>query len=702
MKRLSLINLEAFPSVERLAAVSPQFDNCDGNSEYGCSRKCPKLQAAQVRDDSQMDNRSRSAGVNAPEGITQSLREIIMNKLTAGGIAVIFVFIFTATAYAQPTSLDAAGRLKTELEPKIAVEINQKRLPGFAIGVVKDGKLIYERGFGVARLGGTTSITPQSLFHMASVTKTFVATAIMQLAEAGKIDLDAPLVRYLPYFRLDDERYRAVTIRQMLSHTSGIPDTVNYNWDKPEYDAGALERFVRSLAGEKLVLAPGEKFAYSNSAYEVLGDVIAKVSGESFEDYVQHQILTPLGMKSSTLLLREASPQLLTSPHVMDGGKIVVSKIFPYNRAHAPSSTLYSSIEDMSLWAIANLNRGELNGHRILKRETIDAMWRPVTDAFNLKEGISWFTAEQQGHRLVLHSGGDVGFESLVMLAPDDGVAVVTMTNFASPDRNYLEDFTSGAMRIVLGLKEQVTKTAQTPAVTTAQLNPDEARKKTDEILAAYVTALGGREALEKITSRTAKGSFEVSGIAISGPVEMFAKAPNKRLIVLRMPGNEIFKDGFDGAVGWELNPDDGLTLKTGLDEGSAMRDGDFYQALKLRSQYPNLIFKGNAKISIGKDTAGKAVEHDAFVLEAPRAGSPRRFYFDSQTGLLLRTEEWNANGKMTEAVEYDDYRALDGVKVPFLTYQIEDVKFTIKFSEVKHNVPIDDAVFVKPIAAKP
>jgi len=170
----------------------------------------------------------------------------------------------------------------------------------------------------------------------------------------------------------------------------------------------------------------------------------------------------------------------------------------------------------------------------------------------------------------------------------------------------------------------------------------------------------------------------------------------------LRMPGNEIFKDGFDGVVGWELNPDDGLTLKTGLDEGSAMRDGDLYQPLKLRLQYPNLTFKGSAKISIGKDTAGKPVEHDTLVLEAPRSGSPRRFYFDAHTGLLLRTEEWNANGKMTEAVEYDDYRTLDGVKVPFLTYQIEDVTFTIKFSEVKHNVPIDDAVFARPAAAKP
>src|SRR5256885_971333 len=304
-----------------------------------------------------------------------------------------------------PSADDAVARLAAELEPKIKEEIQQGHLPGFAIGVVKNGKLIYAKGFGVAQLGATTPITSKSLFHMASVTKTFVATSVMQLIEKRKIDLDAPVIRYLPYFKLNDERYRTITIRQMLSHTSGIPDTVTYNWDKPEYDAGALERFVRSIADQKLVFAPGEKFAYSNTAYEMLGDVIAKVSGESFEDYVQHNILTPVGMKDSTLLVREANPQLLTSPHVIENNKVAVSKIFPYNRAHSPSSTLYSSIEDMSRWAMANLNHGELDGQRILKSETIDSMWQTDAEAFRMKEGSNLIRTVKQGPRAVLQSG---------------------------------------------------------------------------------------------------------------------------------------------------------------------------------------------------------------------------------------------------------------------------------------------------------
>src|SRR5215813_5501082 len=338
----------------------------------------------------------------------------------------------TVSATSKP---DQISRLQTELEPKIKDVIQKGQLPGFAIGVVKDGKLIYAKGFGVAKLGTNSPVTSRSLFHMASVTKTFVATGVMQLVEQGKIDLDAPVTKYLPYFKMDDERYRDIRIRQMLSHTSGIPDTTNYHWDKPEYDDGALERFVRSLTNQRLVFTPGERFAYSNTAYEILGDVIAKVSGESFEDYVQHHILTPLGMKDSTLLVRQANQQLLTTPHIEEHSKVVVSKIFPYNRAHAPSSTLYSNIEDMSRWALANLNHGELEGQRILKRETAESMWQPVVNAFNMKEGISWFTTVLQGHRLVMHDGGDVGFESRLMLAPDDSVAVIAMANYAPTDK---------------------------------------------------------------------------------------------------------------------------------------------------------------------------------------------------------------------------------------------------------------------------
>jgi CubicO group peptidase (beta-lactamase class C family) len=591
---------------------------------------------------------------------------------------------------AQTSSTDVT-LLQAELEPKIAEVIKSGRLPGFAIGVVKNGKLIYAKGFGVAKLGASTPVTSRSLFHMASVTKTFVATAVMQLVEQGKIDLDSPITKYLPYFKMDDERYRDIKVRQMLSHTSGIPDTTNYHWDQPEYDDKALERFVRSTANQKLIFAPGEKFAYSNTAYEILGDLIAKVSGETFEDYVQHHILTPLGMKDSTLLVRQANASLLTSPHVEEGGQLVVSKVFPYNRAHAPSSTLYSNIDDMSRWAIANLNHGEFEGRRILKRETAELMWQPVVSASNMKEGISWFTKDLQGHRLVMHDGGDIGFQSRLLLAPDDSVAVIAMANYAAGDKDNLQ-FATDALKIMLDLKPAAPATANTtaPAVT------EESKQTADEVLASYVKGLGGRTALEKINSRIAKGTFEVLGIALSGPAELFAKAPNKMLTILTVPGQTTLKEGFDGAVGWQEDPD-GVVDKAGLELGSAIRDADFYQPLKLRTQYPNLFFKGLVKVALYKANGERGSERELSALQAPRNNSPRVFYFDPTNGLLLRVEERNAANQITSATEFEDYREIDGLKIPFVIHHIEDVHFLIKIVEVKQNVSIDDAIFVKP-----
>ncbi|HKS39326.1 MAG TPA: serine hydrolase [Blastocatellia bacterium] len=352
-----------------------------------------------------------------------------------------------------PIQLQAQGtndRFKEQLEPLIEQALKQANVPGFAIAVVQNQKVVYAAGFGVKNLKNKNEkITPQSLFHMASITKPFVATSIIQLWEKGKIDLDAPLVKYLPYFRMKDERYKTITIRQMLSHVSGMPDVEDYEWDKPQYDDGALERYVRSLTNLSLIAEPGTMFRYSNMAYEILGDVIAKVSGESFEDYVKHHILEPLGMKSSTLLVKQADQKLLTSPHVLDESyEPSVSRVFPYNRMHSPSSTLYSNVLDMARWAIANMNRGELDGKRILKAPTYDFMWKPAGDKWQ-NIGISWFLGARKENRTIGHSGGDTGFRSNLLMIPDKGVAVVMMSNYDGPLP--LGSITNAALDVALG-----------------------------------------------------------------------------------------------------------------------------------------------------------------------------------------------------------------------------------------------------------
>ncbi len=341
--------------------------------------------------------------------------------------AFVLILVAAVAVHAQPPS----DRYKQRLEPALRQIVEEQGLPGLALGVIEDGRLVYASGFGVMKLGEPQPITPETLFHMASITKPFVATSVMQLWEQGKVDLDAPVTRYLPYFRLHDDRYKLITVRQMLTHTSGMPDVEDYRWDHPEYDDGSLERYVRSLTDKNLRWNPGTKFAYSNMAFEVLGDLVAKVSGVSFEDYVDVHILKPLGMHSSTLLIKQADPHKLAAGHrKASNGTVVVVEHYPYNRAHTPSSDLHSNVEDMARWAMANMNRGELDGKRILKASTYDVMWKPASaGSAPAPVGISWFVGEINGQKAISHNGGDDGFLTRLVMFPDKKLAFVYMTN---------------------------------------------------------------------------------------------------------------------------------------------------------------------------------------------------------------------------------------------------------------------------------
>lgn len=375
---------------------------------------------------------------------------------------VMICVLLGALAAPQVGAQASPDRYRDQLQPQIERVIAQEHIPGLAIAIVESNRVVYAHGFGMMALNRTgDAVSPRTLFHLASVTKPFVATAIMKLVEQGAIDLDSPVVKYLPYFRLADERYATITVRQMVTHSSGMPDVEDYEWDKPQYDDGALERYVRSLGKQKLLFAPGSRFGYSNMAYDVLGDLIAKVSGKSFEAYVQQRILTPLGMTGSTLLIKEADPRNLASGHEMNpGGEVVVSKVAPYNRIHSPSSNLLSSVNDMARWAMANLNRGELDGKRILKDSSYTLMWTPAfVDAtrtnwrYKRGDGISWALGDYQGHPVVSHAGGDTGFVADLVIMPDKGIAVVWMMNADWLRRVTL---TNTALDIALGLKPQL------------------------------------------------------------------------------------------------------------------------------------------------------------------------------------------------------------------------------------------------------
>jgi CubicO group peptidase (beta-lactamase class C family) len=309
-------------------------------------------------------------------------------------------------------------------------------IPGLSVGIVDGDKIIYTRSFGVQSLETQVPVTSESIFCLQSIAKCFVSSAVMQLMERGKIQLDAPLVQYLPYFKLDDERYPQITIRQILSHTSGLPDMDEFDYNDlvshPEVDDGAAERYVRGLSSMKLVHAPGEEFLYSNIGYNVLGDLISKISGQTFEEYMKVNVLSPIEMTDSTFLLADVDRQRVAVPHLRTPG-MIVNPTYPYHRGDAPASFLHSTVVDMCHWAITCIKRGIYQGQRILTPASYDMTWTPAAKRGNppLKEdmGLGWNLGHFDGVQTVSHGGGGFGLTCQLVLLPEKDRAAIILCN---------------------------------------------------------------------------------------------------------------------------------------------------------------------------------------------------------------------------------------------------------------------------------
>lgn len=306
-------------------------------------------------------------------------------------------------------------------------------IPGLSIAVISENKVVFSKGYGVGSVNTGKKVTPETLFSAASVTKLFVGTAVAQLAEQKRINLNDPVRKHLPYFKLKDDRYTSITILQLLSHTSGLPDIeageLYSSWENPEYDDGALERYVRSLQNTTLAARPGESYSYSNMAYDVLGDLISKVSGMPFEQYIKQNLLDPLEMEKSTILFKNVDKNLLATPHLMDEKfEYKESALIPYSRRHPACGTLFSNIRELSHWAIANLNRGLFKGKRILEASSYEMMWRPAVREDN-PVGISWLIENFGPYKMFSHGGGDPGYRTEFYIIPDKAVGVVVMAN---------------------------------------------------------------------------------------------------------------------------------------------------------------------------------------------------------------------------------------------------------------------------------
>ena len=369
------------------------------------------------------------------------------------------IILIVLVFYSLPVlSQDMDQLFIQDVENFIEKIMSTYEIPGVAIGVIKNGQIYYTRGFGVKNIETKEPVSESTIFHMASVSKPFVATAIMQWQKPEKLSSDNPVVYYLPYFKINDPRYMAITVKQMLTHTSGMPDVLDYEWGQPEEPAGALTRYTKSLTNEQSIAAPGEKWQYSNMAYDVLGNLIEQVSGLSFEEYISQNMLDPLDMKQSSFLIDESLRHLYTDGHIRQLS-IEVSRPYPYNPKHAPSSTLHSNAVNMCHWAIADyINRGQYENRHILDASAYNLLWHPysTTNSDDQKIGLSWFLSEQNGRMKIYHGGGDLGFSTHFSMEPETKTAVVVLTNH---DYSPVQAMSDGIWAMLAGHKPKMPKT---------------------------------------------------------------------------------------------------------------------------------------------------------------------------------------------------------------------------------------------------
>lgn len=282
--------------------------------------------------------------------------------------------------------------------------------------IAKEGKVLFSKGFGMANHEHDIPNTTQTKFRTGSVGKQFTTASVMQLKEQGKLNVDDTLDKYIPDYPHGDK----ITIHHLLTHTSGIVNVTSL----PEFQQRirlptTLEQNIQLFKEKPLEFEPGEKFKYCNSGYLLLGYIIEKVSGQSYEEYLKDNIFGPLGMENSgydhpsTILKHRASGYNLTKKGLING---------PYNDMSAPHAggALYSTVEDLLLW-----DQG-LYTETILKKSSLDKMFTP----FKGNYGYGWRIDEIFGHKRIHHGGSIIGgFQMHIARYVDDGILIVFMCN---------------------------------------------------------------------------------------------------------------------------------------------------------------------------------------------------------------------------------------------------------------------------------
>jgi D-alanyl-D-alanine carboxypeptidase len=339
------------------------------------------------------------------------------------------------------------------LEGLTASFLEQRGVPGVAAGVVAGDDLVWSTGLGLTRLEGGTRPDARTIFAIASVTKTFTATAVVQLRDDGLLELDDPLVRHIPEFAAARNPFGAielVTLRHLLQHSSGLQGELP-NRDPREWTLLSTSDVVATLDRVVVAIPPGTGYKYSNLGYRLLGEVVQRVSGRDFWDYLRHAIFEPLGMHDTTHAPKGALEERAAEGH----------RPGPAREPRIPLEVeggeggLWSTVEDLARWTAQQLRTDEAlerGPGQVLRGASLLELQQPtfVAEEWTLARSLGWFRWWDGEPTLVVHDGHVGGFASSVLFSPADGVGAIVLANGATPAPGELGRKLVGAVRPLL------------------------------------------------------------------------------------------------------------------------------------------------------------------------------------------------------------------------------------------------------------
>jgi CubicO group peptidase (beta-lactamase class C family) len=308
------------------------------------------------------------------------------------------------------------------VDAAVAAEMKAQGMPGMTVAIAKNGVILYTQGYGYEDLNTHQAMTADTVMQIGSVTKQFTATAILQLQDAGLLDIDRTVVSYLPNFAFDPR----ITLRMLLNQTSGLQDYLNMPSLRQYAASGVPESTVlNAVIAAPLLFDPGSAFNYSNSNYYILGSVIEAVSSQTYADYLAARIFPPAGLNNTSYLRPSAS----ASPYKQGSNGPVVGNI-PDPSAFFSAGQLWSNVQDMASWDAALLNG------KVIPRTSFNSMLAPAAVS-NFQQGdpstygMGWIVgATVSGHPFIWHNGGTGSYTAFNGLLTDDGFSVTVLTNY--------------------------------------------------------------------------------------------------------------------------------------------------------------------------------------------------------------------------------------------------------------------------------